>query len=127
MGKKGIPRQNRRRLPIDHMIGRPAPTQIVVVHGGKIVMNKGIGMHKFEWQGQGKKGFSVSPHGLDGGQRQNRPDPFSSGQEAVSDPFGQTSVFTGKFPFEKGFKGLVHTFLLHIEVGRDFQPTCPFD
>ena len=39
MGQKGISRQNRRRLPIDHMIGRPAPTKIVVVHRGKIVVN----------------------------------------------------------------------------------------
>lgn len=84
-------------------------------------------MDKLKWQGQGKKGFSVSSHGVYGGQRQNRPNPFSSGQEAVTDPFGQASVLPGKLPFEKGFKGLVHTFLLHIKIGRDFQPTGPFD
>ncbi len=48
-------------------------------------MDEGIGMDKLEGARDGQDRLAVSTDGLCGGQAKDRPKPFSSGQEAVTD------------------------------------------
>jgi hypothetical protein len=48
-------------LPVDLVVGGPAPPQVVVIHGGQVVVDEGIGVDVFEGQGSGQGCPAVPP------------------------------------------------------------------
>ena len=60
VGQQRVSRQYRQCLAEHHMIGGFAPAHRIVVHGGQIVMNEGIGVDHFQRRGKGQRRFRVS-------------------------------------------------------------------
>ena len=56
MGEEGIAGQERGRFVKSLVHGRPAAPQIVVVHAGKVVMDKRVGVEAFD-RDRGRQGI----------------------------------------------------------------------
>ena len=71
-----------------YMIGWFSSPQIIIIHGGQIVMNEGHGMDHFNRHGRrhGDRGgfFGITSKHFGGGETQNRSNAFPSGHETVA-------------------------------------------
>ena len=121
MGQERIPGKDGGRFPINDMVRRPAASQIVVVHGGKIVVNQGVGVDQFEGEDQRNKRVRRNPERLDGRQGKDGTNALPSRQKAVPYALGETAVGTPRLLPEEKVEGLVHTLLLMVQVILDLQ------
>lgn len=121
MGQKCIPGEDGGRLPVNDMVRGPAASQIVVVHGRKIVVDQGVGVDQLEGQHQRNERVRWDSKRLDGRQGEDRTNALSSRQKAVSYPLGETAVGATRFLPEEKIQGLVHPLLLMIQIILDVQ------
>jgi hypothetical protein len=61
--------------------GRLSAAQLVVVHGGQVVMNQRIGVDHLDGGCQREDGGGVAPERLGGGERQHRANALAAGQQ----------------------------------------------
>ena len=82
-GEQRIASQYRRGLPIDLVVGRLSPAQIIVIHAGQVVMDQGIRvdhLHRAgEWQGL----CNISPTHPADLQCEEGTDALSAGHQTV--------------------------------------------
>jgi len=84
LGEEPVPGQDRHGLPEDLVVGGATTAEVVVIHTGEVVMDEGVGVDTFHGTGGGQgRGFRPS-RSPGGGQTEDRPEPFSSGEEAVA-------------------------------------------
>ena len=76
--------QNGGRLSVYLMAGSASTAHVVVVHAGKIVVDKGIGVNHFERAGPRQSILRRSSAQAAELHQQERTDPFSSRQQAVA-------------------------------------------
>ncbi len=82
-GQQGVPCQDGRSLVKSDMTGRLSPPEIIVVHGGQIVMDQRVGMNHFQGTGGGKGLFRGTADSLGTGQAKDGPESFSSGHQRI--------------------------------------------
>ena len=86
LGLQRIPGKDGDRLAKDHMAGRLAPAQIIVVQRGQIIMDQGIGVQHFDRCAQlfhpRRKLTGAGDHSC-GFHAQHRPQPLAAGKNAV--------------------------------------------
>ena len=82
-GEEGVPCQDGGGLAVDHVVGGPAPTQVVVVHGGQVVVNQGVGVHHLHRAGKGQRLRPVPPAQAAGLQGEDWADALAPGQQGV--------------------------------------------
>ena len=91
-GQKSIPGQNCRRLAVNFVIGGLAPPKVVVVHGGQIVMNKGICVNHLKGGRRQKEIFPVAPHSVGCGHQKDGAQAFAPCHKAVLHGFFQRLI-----------------------------------
>ena len=119
--EQAVTRQNGRGLAVYHMVGGAAPAELVVVHGGQIVVNEGIGVDHLHAAGEGQGILHPAAAHAAGLQGQHRPDPLASGQQGIlhgllhtgiagvlAEQLRQTVLDQGPVPGQNGFKILFH-------------------
>ena len=79
--------KNRGRLVEGLVHGRPAAPQIVVVHGGQIVMNKGVTMHAFERAGRIQRLLRADAEQRRALDHQEGPEPLAAAERAIAHRF----------------------------------------
>ena len=67
------------------MHSRAAAAQVVVVHAGKVVVDEGGAVEKFDGQGGRKGVFFVGSATFGGGDAENGTNPFASVKDGVFD------------------------------------------
>ena len=72
-GEQGIPSQDRRGIAIHLVVGRPATPQIVVVHGGQIVMDQRHGVDHLQRRCGGQRQLGIATSQLTAGQAKDGP------------------------------------------------------
>ena len=106
----GVARQHCQRFSVDLVVGGLAPTQIVVIHAGQIIMDQGVVVHQLQCAAVGKRQMPVDTAQTGKLQRQHGTDPFAAGQQTVANGFLQPAiglVLSGKNGFQIGFDGLL--------------------
>jgi hypothetical protein len=83
LGQKRVAGQQRNPFTENLMVGQLSPPEIIVVQGGQIVVNDGIGMDEFQGTGEREQVFMLPAKDLAGRQGQDRPEPFAAGKNAV--------------------------------------------
>ena len=83
-GQKSIPGEDGDGFPENLVVGRLSPPEVVVVHGGEVVVDQGIGMDELESAGHGEGLSRPAPDGVGGSENQDRAESFPSRKEAVS-------------------------------------------
>ena len=79
-----IPGQNGHGFAVHPMIGGLSPAKGVVVHGGQIVVDQGIGVDHFQRTGEGHGLLPVVPQQVIRSQQQHRADAFARQQQTVA-------------------------------------------
>ena len=79
-----VPGQNGHAFPVDAMVCGLSPSQVVVVHGGQIVMDEGIGVNHFHRAGPWHRLLPCAARRVAGGQQQHGAQAFAAGHEAVA-------------------------------------------
>ena len=87
--QQAIAGQDRHRLAEDLVARRPAAAEIVVVHGGQVVVNERIGMDHLHGTSGRHGRREASATGLRGHQHEHRPQAFARGQEAIANGLPQ--------------------------------------
>jgi hypothetical protein len=87
--EKGVTSQNRNRLSKNLMASGFAPSEIVIVDGGEIVVNEGVGVNHFKRTGERQDCISLASNRVKGRDGQNGADPLASGEKAVTDRLPQ--------------------------------------
>ena len=67
MGQKSVTREDSYSFAIDAVVCGAAPTEIIVVHTGEIVVNEGVGVNAFDGASGGNRKGLFSPNGSSGG------------------------------------------------------------
>ena len=94
VGEQGVARENGRGF-VEGLVAGGMPTaQIVVVHGGQIVVNERVGVNHFKSCGKGQQGFGdvfgpVFGAGAGHGQAEHGPQSLASGKQAVAHGVGK--------------------------------------
>ena len=83
-GQDRIAREDRHSLSVSDMSRGLAPAQIVVIHAGKIVMHKGIGMDQFHGAGRGKRLFDYTAAGFCRGETKDGPQAFATSKYGMA-------------------------------------------
>ena len=96
VGQQSVPRQQGgglRKLPVARGF---APTVVVIVHTGQVVVYQGIGVDHLHRRPKGHGLFLWNPVGAGELQCQNRPNPLAPSQQAVA--HGLKALPLGAFP-----------------------------
>ena len=88
-GEQGIARQDRVGLAVHLVIGGPAAAQIVVVHGGQIVMDQRHGVNHLQRHRRGHRQFAVAAGQLTGRQAEDRPQALAARQQRIAHRLAQ--------------------------------------
>ena len=91
-GQQAVTGQDRGGLPVDHVVGRTAPAQLVVVHGGQIVVNERIGVDHLHRAGKGQGSLRITAAHTAALQYQHRSDAFASRHQRVLHRLPQVGV-----------------------------------
>ena len=83
LGVEAVAGQDRHVLAKRPVARGPAPAQIVVVHGRKVVVDQRVCVNQLDRGGQGQHHRGVLADRLGGGQREYRADPLPAGQQRV--------------------------------------------
>ena len=92
LGLEGVPRQDGGAFAIDHMVGRAAPAQIVIIHAGKIIMDQAVCMQHFNGAGHRQGRLHIAAGDAAELQHQNGADPLAAGQQAIAHGLGQAGL-----------------------------------
>src|SRR5688572_13558471 len=84
LSEQSVPREDSNTFAIDLMIGRFAPAEVVIVHGGQVVMNERVRVDAFDSAGKRKSVFLLAPTCLCRGQTERRSKAFPSGEKRVT-------------------------------------------
>ena len=76
--------QHRDRLAVNDMTRGPAPPGRRIVHGGKIVMDEGVGMNQLDRARSGQDRLCRHPRHLRPGEHEDGPQPLAAGKHAVA-------------------------------------------
>ena len=79
-----IAHQQRRRLIIGLVAGRPAAPQIVVVHRRQVIVHQRVHVHEFDGAGRRLDLVFRQAQRARGGEQQRRPDALAAAQNAVA-------------------------------------------
>ena len=90
--QQAVTGQDRGGLSVDHVVGGTAPAQLVVVHGGQIVVNERIGVDHLHRAGKGQGGLRIAPAHAAALQHQHRPDTFAARHQRVLHRLPQIGV-----------------------------------
>ena len=63
-GQQAVTGQGRQTRPVDNMIRRLAPAQIVIIHAGQVVVDQRIRMDTFQGTGQPRIRCGILPQGF---------------------------------------------------------------
>ena len=83
-GEQRVAAQHGHALAIDLVAGRPAAAQVIVVHGGQIVMDERVGVHQLDRAGRGEGVGQLAAAGLGGGEAEHGPQAFAAGEHGVA-------------------------------------------
>jgi len=72
------------RFAVDDMARGPAPPGRRVVHGGKIIMDEGVGVNQLHRAGSGQDRLDRHPRHLRAGEHEDGPQPLAAGKHAVA-------------------------------------------
>ena len=89
-GLQRVAHQDGRRLVIGFVAGRTAAAQIVVVHGGQIVVHQRIDMYQLDGAGDGLHLVLRESDRMRGREAEGRPYPLAAAQHAVTHGLVQT-------------------------------------
>ncbi|MNC41967.1 hypothetical protein D3C75_907620 [compost metagenome] len=81
MGQKRIPRQNSHRIAKHLVVGGFAAAEVVIVHGGKIIMDQGIGVDHLDGIGRITRRLRAASRRFSGCIDKNRPQALASGHK----------------------------------------------
>ena len=98
LGQQGVAGQHRNALAEDLVVGQFAAPVIVVVHGGKVVVDQRIGVDALDGAGQRQGVGFVAAAGRGGGQAQGGADAFAAGKQRVA----HGAVDGGRFGRRRG-------------------------
>jgi len=101
---KAVAREDGDPVAVDHMQGRAAAAQRVVVHGREVVVNQRICMDELDRARGGqcrlsRRSQAVPAHprdGVSGGERQDRAQPLAAGEYAVAHRFADDGGALGR-------------------------------
>ena len=83
VGLQGVAGEDGRGLVKSFVIGGTAAAQIVIVHGRKVIVDEGIGMHHLYTAGKGQNIFRIRPEKRGRGKAEHGPQTLASGKETV--------------------------------------------
>ena len=86
-GMQGIAGQDRRCLIKGTVTSGFSAPQIIVIHGGQVIMDQGVGMNEFHRAGRSVQGIHAYPQCRAGGVDQDGPDPLTAAQDGVAHGF----------------------------------------
>mmetsp|Transcript_25528 Transcript_25528/g.43583 ORF Transcript_25528/g.43583 Transcript_25528/m.43583 type:complete len:295 (-) Transcript_25528:97-981(-) len=109
--EEGVTREDGNVLTVDDMVGRLASSQVVVVHGGEIVVNQTHGVDHLECDCRGHGHFLGTADHFAGGYAEDRADALSAGHERVAHGFANF-VGLGNTRFDGCLEGCLDGTLL---------------
>ena len=80
LGQQRVPGQDRHGFPKHLVIGEAAAPEIVVVHGGQIVVDERIGVNHLECAGCGQNRLVGSPADIGCGKAEDGAQAFATGE-----------------------------------------------
>ena len=83
LGEQGVAGQDGDVLAEDHVAGRLAAPQVVVVDGRQVVVDEGVGVDELEGGRCRQRRRQRPPETLDHGEREHGTDPLAAGQQRV--------------------------------------------
>ena len=118
-----VAHENRRRLVKGLVTGRPSPSEVIVIHGRKIVMHQGIHMDELDGACGRLDAVFGQTQGPRGCEQQRRPDALTPAQDAVAHGLVQPGrdagggwqaccqrIFHARAPhFELSAEGVMHS------------------
>lgn len=84
MGQKSVTREDSYSFAIDAVVCGAAPTEIIVVHAGEIVVNEGVGVNAFDGASGGNCKGLFSPNGSSGGEAEDRAKAFAPCEKTIA-------------------------------------------
>ena len=116
--QQGITGQNRLGLAVHLVVGGPATAQVVVVHGGQVVMDERHGVDHLHRHRRGHGQIGVAAGQLTGRQGQDRSQPLATGQERVAHRLPQRLRTLGA---EGAVQGGLHAPAGRLQVGGEVE------
>ena len=85
LGEQRVAGEDRQGLAEDHVAGRPAAAQVVVVHRRQVVVDQRVGVDHLDARRRAACARSRRrPTASHGGEREDRPEPLAAGEQAVA-------------------------------------------
>ena len=82
--EEGIADEDGHAFAIDFMGGGAAAAEVIIIHAGEVIMNKGVGVHDFDGAGGGEGVFNFASAGLRGGEGEDGAETFTTGKDGVA-------------------------------------------
>ena len=82
--EQGIPCKDRLRLTKDSMVRRFAPSEVIIIHAGKIIMDQTVGVDHFDRRRKRESLLHLTSADLAKSKGQHSAQTFSSCQKAVA-------------------------------------------
>ncbi|SBO42933.1 protein of unknown function [Cyanobium sp. NIES-981] len=117
-GEQGIAGQDGVGFPVHLVIGGAAAAQVVVIHGGQIVMDQRHGVDHLQGHRRWHGPLAVTTGQLTGRQAENRPQPLAPGQQGIAHRLAQglRSLRT-----ERSVQGRLHPQAPGLEIGMEVE------
>ena len=84
MGQKAVTREDSDSFSVDAVVCGATSAEIIVVHAGEIVVNKGVGMNAFDGASGGNCKGLFSSNGSSGGEAEDRAKAFAPCEKTIA-------------------------------------------
>ncbi len=117
-GEQGVTGQDRVGFAIHLVVGGPAATEVVVVHGRQVVMDQRHGVDHLQRHRRGHRQIGVAPPAHRPRQAEDRPQPLAARQERVAHRLPQA---LGPFRAQGPVEGFFHPQPGGLQVGGEIE------
>src|SRR3989304_5099856 len=124
LGQEGVTCKNAHCLSKHLMTGQLPPAIVIIIHGGEVIVYKGVGMDHLQGTGKRKNSVSLSSGCLKGCHGQDGANPFSSRKKAITNGAVERSRKLHLF-WKISLKGFIQNYFFLPEIASNIQSILP--